>query len=122
MPAHLYADGTAIVQTATQEFGTGTATVMTQVAADGLGIDLQNARFEFGDTDLPTAGSPVGSNGAMMISAAVHNAASALRDQLIALAVADSQFAAGTVPTPPASSCSADGWHWRNNAASGETR
>jgi xanthine dehydrogenase YagR molybdenum-binding subunit len=89
--AHLYADGTAIVQTATQEFGTGTATVMTQVAADGLGIDLQNMRFEFGDTDLPTAGSPVGSNGAMMISAAVHNAATALRDQLITMAVADSQ-------------------------------
>jgi xanthine dehydrogenase YagR molybdenum-binding subunit len=89
--AHLYADGTAIVQTATQEFGTGTATVMTQVAADGLGIDLPNMRFEFGDTDLPTAGSPVGSNGAMMISAAVHNAATALREQLITLAVADSK-------------------------------
>ena len=89
--AHLYADGTAIVQTATQEFGTGMATVMTQVAADGLGIDLRNVRFEFGDTDLPTAGSPVGSNGAMMVSAAVHNAAIALRDQLIALAVGDSQ-------------------------------
>jgi xanthine dehydrogenase YagR molybdenum-binding subunit len=89
--AHLYADGTAIMQTATQEFGTGTATVMTQVAADGLGIDLANLRFEFGDTDLPTAGSPVGSNGAMMISSAVHNAAIALRDQLISLAVSDSQ-------------------------------
>jgi xanthine dehydrogenase YagR molybdenum-binding subunit len=89
--AHLYADGTAIVQTATQEFGTGTATVMTQVAADGLGIDLPSMRFEFGDTDLPTAGSPVGSNGAMMISAAVHNAATALREQLITLAVTDSK-------------------------------
>jgi xanthine dehydrogenase YagR molybdenum-binding subunit len=88
--AHLYADGTAVVQTATQEFGTGMATVMTQVAADGLGIDLANVRFEFGDTDLPTAGSPVGSNGAMMVSAAVHNAAIAVRDQLIALAVGDS--------------------------------
>jgi xanthine dehydrogenase YagR molybdenum-binding subunit len=89
--AHLYADGTAIMQTASQEFGTGTATVMTQVAADGLGLDLPNVRFEFGDTDLPTAGSPVGSNGAMMVSAAVHNAATAVRDQLIALAVSDSQ-------------------------------
>ena len=89
--AHLYADGTAIIQTASQEFGTGTATVMTQVAADGLGVNLQNVRFEFGDTDLPTAGSPVGSNGAMMVSAAVHNAAMALRDQLIALAIADSE-------------------------------
>ena len=89
--AQLYSDGTAVVQTATQEFGTGTATVMTQVAADGLGIDLRNTRFEFGDTDLPTAGSPVGSNGAMMISSAVYNAAIAVRDQLIALAVGDSQ-------------------------------
>jgi xanthine dehydrogenase YagR molybdenum-binding subunit len=87
--AHMYSDGTAIVQTATQEFGTGTATVMTQVAADGLGIDLGNVRFEFGDTDLPASGSPVGSNGAMMVSAAVHNAATALRDQLIALAAGD---------------------------------
>ncbi len=89
--AHMYADGTAIVQTATQEFGTGVATVMTQVAAEGLGIDLPSMRFEFGDTDLPTAGSPVGSNGAMMVSSAVHNAATALRDQLIALAVGDTQ-------------------------------
>jgi xanthine dehydrogenase YagR molybdenum-binding subunit len=89
--AHLYADGTAIVQTATQEFGTGTSTVMTQVAADGLGIGLRDVRFEFGDTDLPNAGSPVGSNGAMMVSAAVHNAATAVRDQLITLAVSDSQ-------------------------------
>ena len=88
--AHMYSDGTAVVQTATQEFGTGMATVMTQVAADGLGIDLAKVRFEFGDTDLPTAGSPVGSNGAMMVSAAVHNAAIALRDQLIAVAVSDS--------------------------------
>jgi xanthine dehydrogenase YagR molybdenum-binding subunit len=89
--AHIFSDGTAIMQTATQEFGTGMATVMTQVAADGLGIDLGNVRFEFGDTDLPTAGSPVGSNGAMMVSAAVHDAATALRDQLIRLAVSDSQ-------------------------------
>jgi xanthine dehydrogenase YagR molybdenum-binding subunit len=88
--AHLYADGTAIVQTATQEFGTGMATVLTQVAADGLGIGLRDVRVEFGDTDLPTAGSPVGSNGAMMVSAAVHNAAIAVRDQLIAIAVGDS--------------------------------
>jgi xanthine dehydrogenase YagR molybdenum-binding subunit len=89
--AHMYADGTAIVQTATQEFGTGMATAMTQVAADGLGIDLGNVRFEFGDTDLPTSGSPVGSSGAMMVGAAVHNAAVALREQLVALAVGDGQ-------------------------------
>jgi xanthine dehydrogenase YagR molybdenum-binding subunit len=89
--ARIYSDGTAIMQTAALEFGTGVATAMTQVAADGLGIDLGNVRFELGDTDLPTTATPVGSSGAMMIGAAVHNAASALRDQLIGLAVSDSQ-------------------------------
>ncbi|KAB2386341.1 xanthine dehydrogenase family protein molybdopterin-binding subunit [Actinomadura montaniterrae] len=87
--ARLYSDGTAVVSTAAQEFGTGMTTVLTQVAADGLGVDLRDVRLDFGDTDLPTAGSPVGSNGAMMVSAAVHNAATALRDQLIAMAVVD---------------------------------
>ena len=54
--AHLHADGTAVVATAAQEFGTGMVTVLTQVAADGLGIYLRDVRLEFGDTDLPTAG------------------------------------------------------------------
>jgi xanthine dehydrogenase YagR molybdenum-binding subunit len=89
--AHLYADGTAVVQTSAQEFGTGMTTVLTQVAADALGIGLGDTRVEFGDTDYPAAGSPVGSNGAMMVSAAVHNAGIAVGGQLIALAVSDAQ-------------------------------
>ena len=89
--AHLYADGTAVVETSAQEFGTGMTTVLTQVAADALGIGLGDTRVEFGDTDYPATGSPVGSNGAMMVSAAVYNAGIAVRDQLIALAVGDAQ-------------------------------
>ncbi len=89
--ARLYSDGTAVVQTATQEFGTGMATAMTQVASDGLGIDMAHMRFEFGDTDLPSTSSPVGSSGAMMVGATVHNAVTALRDQLVALAISDSE-------------------------------
>ncbi|HUN32408.1 MAG TPA: xanthine dehydrogenase family protein molybdopterin-binding subunit [Trebonia sp.] len=89
--AHLYADGTAVVQTSTQEFGTGMPTALTQVAADALGVGLRDVRVEFGDSSLPASGSPVGSNGAMMISSAVHNACVAVRDQLIAAAVADPQ-------------------------------
>jgi xanthine dehydrogenase YagR molybdenum-binding subunit len=85
--AHLYADGSAVVQTSAQEFGTGMTTVLTQVAADALGIGLGETRVEFGDTDYPAAGSPVGSNGAMMVSAAVHNAGLAVRPHLIPLAV-----------------------------------
>jgi xanthine dehydrogenase YagR molybdenum-binding subunit len=85
----LYADGSAVVQCGTQEFGTGVATAMTQVAADGLGIPLDRVRFELGDTELPNTSSAVGSAGAGMVSAAVHAATTTLRDQLVARAVAD---------------------------------
>src|SRR5947209_170522 len=87
--ARLYADGAAVVQAGTQDFGNGMATVMTQVAADGLGIPLDRVRFEYGDTDLPNTTATVGSAGAGMVSAAVHTAATALRDQLVAQAIAD---------------------------------
>jgi len=87
--ARLYADGSAVVQSGIQEFGTGATTAMTQVAADGLGISLDHARFDYGDTELPNTAAAVGSAGAGMVSAAVHAAATALRDQLVSLAVAD---------------------------------
>jgi xanthine dehydrogenase YagR molybdenum-binding subunit len=87
--ARLYADGGAVVQAGTQEFGTGVLTAMTQVGADALGVALTDMRFEAGDTDLPNVSSAVGSAGAGMISAAVHAAAGALRAQLVDLAVHD---------------------------------
>ena len=87
--ARLYADGSAVVQAGTQDFGTGSATAMTQVAADGLGIPLDHTRFEYGDTELPNTSAAVGSAGTGMVSSAVHAAATALRDQLVAQAIAD---------------------------------
>ncbi|PZG12927.1 xanthine dehydrogenase family protein molybdopterin-binding subunit [Nonomuraea aridisoli] len=87
--ARVYEDGSAVVQTGTQEFGTGVLTVATQVAADALGLPLESVRFEAGDTDLPNTSAAVGSAGAGMVSAAVHAAATALRDRLVAMAVTD---------------------------------
>jgi xanthine dehydrogenase YagR molybdenum-binding subunit len=87
--ARMYSDGSAVVQTSSQEIGTGVMTAMTQVAADGLGLGLDLVRFECGDTEFPNTSSAVGSSGAGMVSAAVHNACGALRDRLIATAVAD---------------------------------
>jgi xanthine dehydrogenase YagR molybdenum-binding subunit len=87
--ARLYADGSAVVQSGTQEFGTGAPTAMTQVAADGLGIPLAKVKFEYGDTELPNTAAAVGSAGASMVGSAVHAATTALRDQLVARAVAD---------------------------------
>src|SRR4051812_7317515 len=51
--ARLTADGTIAVQAATHEFGTGTYTAMSQVAAEALGVPLARIRFELGDTDYP---------------------------------------------------------------------
>jgi xanthine dehydrogenase YagR molybdenum-binding subunit len=52
----------ALVQTASQDIGTGTYTVMTQVAADALGLSVEQVRVEIGDSRMPP--SPV-SGGSM---------------------------------------------------------
>jgi xanthine dehydrogenase YagR molybdenum-binding subunit len=87
--ARILADGSATVQTATQEFGTGVLTMASQVGADALGVALRDMTFEAGDTDLPNSTAAVGSAGAGMVSSAVHAAGTALREQLVALAVGD---------------------------------
>ena len=39
-----------LVQAGTQDLGTGTYTIMTQIAADALGMPVERVRFELGDT------------------------------------------------------------------------
>ena len=87
--ARILADGSAVVQTSTQEFGTGVLTIGTQVGADTLGVALRDVTFEAGDSDLPNSSAAVGSAGAGMVSSAVHAAATALREQLFAMSVGD---------------------------------
>jgi xanthine dehydrogenase YagR molybdenum-binding subunit len=87
--ARIHADGSAVVQTATQEFGTGVLTMATQVAADALGVDLSRVEFQAGDSDLPNSTAAVGSAGAGMVSSAVHAAGTALRQHLIEMALTD---------------------------------
>jgi xanthine dehydrogenase YagR molybdenum-binding subunit len=89
--ARLYADGSAVVQCGTQDFGIGSATAMTQVAADGLGVALDRVQFEYGDSELPNTSAAVGSAGSGMVSSAVHVATTNLRDQLVAHAIADAK-------------------------------
>jgi xanthine dehydrogenase YagR molybdenum-binding subunit len=89
--ARLYSDGSAVIEAGTPEFGTGVGTLMTQVAADALGLPLGAVSYKLGDSDLPNITSAVGSAGSMMVSAAVFDAANALRQQLVALAVSDPQ-------------------------------
>ncbi|MDR7277535.1 xanthine dehydrogenase family protein molybdopterin-binding subunit [Catenuloplanes atrovinosus] len=67
----LGADGCAVVRTAATDIGTGTATIVTQVAADRLGLPLTRVRAEIGDTDLPPAPQSGGSGLATAVTGAV---------------------------------------------------
>ncbi|MDB5761213.1 MAG: Xanthine dehydrogenase, molybdenum binding subunit, partial [Herminiimonas sp.] len=51
--ARILPDGSALVRSGSQDLGTGTYTVMTQVAADALGLAPGKVRFELGDTSFP---------------------------------------------------------------------
>ena len=86
----LLPDGTATVSSGSQDLGTGTYTVMTQVAAEALGLPTTNVRFLLGDTDLPEAPVSGGSQTVASVAPAVRVAAQDARLKLVELAVADS--------------------------------
>jgi xanthine dehydrogenase YagR molybdenum-binding subunit len=97
MPAsaavRLTADGSgavrALVQTASQDLGTGTYTIMTQVAADALGLAPEQVRFELGDSRMPPSPVSGGSMTAASTGSAVHESCIAARQRLVDLAIAD---------------------------------
>lgn len=67
----LTADGKAIVKSATSDIGTGTYTAMTQVAADSLGLKVEDVTFLLGDTTFPEAPLQGGSWTASSIGSAI---------------------------------------------------
>jgi xanthine dehydrogenase YagR molybdenum-binding subunit len=79
-------DGTLLVSSGSHEMGTGTATVMAQVAADVLKMPAERVRFAYGDTTLPTAPISAGSMTASSVGSAVFEVATALRRKLVELA------------------------------------
>jgi xanthine dehydrogenase YagR molybdenum-binding subunit len=81
----------AVVQSGTHDIGTGTYTIMTQVAAEALGLDSSLVRFELGDTNLPKAPLTGGSMTTGSVGPAVKGAALALRNKAIKLAVEDAR-------------------------------
>ena len=87
--ARLLPDGTALVRSGSQDLGTGTYTVMTQVAADALGLPPEKVKFELGDTLLPEAPVSGGSQSVASVAPAVQAAAAAVRVKLIDLARTD---------------------------------
>lgn len=89
--ACLNADGTALVLAGSQDLGTGTWTVMTQVSAGTLGLPMQKVRFELGDSILPKTPVSGGSQTAASTGSAVQAACQAVLKKLTELAVADAK-------------------------------
>lgn len=87
--ASLKSDGTMVVQSASHEMGMGTATVMSQLAAETIGLPAERVRFEYGDTKLPQAPISAGSMTVASVGSAVYGAARDLRKKLIDIAIAD---------------------------------
>jgi xanthine dehydrogenase YagR molybdenum-binding subunit len=92
------ADGTALVQVGTQDLGTGTYTVMSQIAADSLGIPVEHIRFELGDSAFPHAPVSGGSMTVASVGPAVKAACEAARAKLQS---DGGEFAEATVAVKP---------------------
>src|SRR6202451_2366175 len=75
-------DGSAVVRMAMTDIGTGTYTILTQIAAEMLGLPPDRVRVELGDTDFPWASGSGGSFGAASSGSALFDACDALRTKL----------------------------------------
>jgi len=71
------------------DIGTGTYTVLAQVAAERLGLRVDQVRVELGRSDLPATWGSGGSWGASSCAVAVYRACEALREKLLATVRAD---------------------------------
>jgi xanthine dehydrogenase YagR molybdenum-binding subunit len=93
-------DGTATVKMAMTDIGTGTYTILAQIAAEMLGLPVERITVELGDTNLPQAAGSGGSWGAGSSGSALFEACNALRDKLAQAAGMDpksARFANGSI-------------------------
>jgi xanthine dehydrogenase YagR molybdenum-binding subunit len=79
-------NGHAEVSCAASDIGTGTYTIMSQLAADMLGLPLDSISVKLGDSTLPQAPVEGGSWLAASVSHAIVNTADAVRKRLFELA------------------------------------
>ena len=87
------ADGSVLVRSGTQDLGTGTYTIMAQVAADVLDVPVDRITVQIGDSEFPPAPGSGGSRTAPSVSNAVQQTAAVLRDRLLAMARQDWRLA-----------------------------
>ncbi|WP_419897534.1 xanthine dehydrogenase family protein molybdopterin-binding subunit [Roseomonas sp. USHLN139] len=85
----ILADGRVEVASSTADMGTGAHTILAQTAAEALGLPVDKVTVRLGDSRLPRAPVTGGSQMAGLMTGAVHKAALAAREALVALALSD---------------------------------
>jgi xanthine dehydrogenase YagR molybdenum-binding subunit len=84
------ADGTVTVRQGMTDIGTGTYTVLAQIAAETMGVPLADVRVEIGDSEMPPAPGSGGQFGAATAGSAALMAGMNLRKAIADLASNDS--------------------------------
>ncbi len=96
--AVLRSDGTGVVETGAHDMGQGAWTALAQIAADSLGLGLEQVTFRAGSSDLPDAGIAGGSAHTATAGMAIHAAGADVIAKLADLATGDERsplFGAG---------------------------
>jgi len=75
-------DGKVEIKSAVTDIGTGTLTIMTQIAADELGLPIEDVSFSYADSKMPFAPIQGGSFTTATVGPAVQNACQALNKKL----------------------------------------
>jgi xanthine dehydrogenase YagR molybdenum-binding subunit len=81
--------GVITVRQGMTDIGTGTYTVLAQIAAETLGVPLGDVRVEIGDSELPPAPGSGGQFGAATAGSAALDAGMNLRKAIAEIAIAD---------------------------------
>jgi len=96
--AVLKADGSGVMETGAEDMGQGARTALAQIAADSLGLDLDQVEFKAGTSDLPNAGAAGFSSHTATAGDAIRSAGATVIAKLAELATSDKRsplFGAG---------------------------
>lgn len=81
--AVLHADGRLVLSSAASDIGTGTYTVMSQIAAAAMGLPLEHVTFQLGDSTLPVAPVEGGSSHVATVGSAFAGVCEKLQQTLL---------------------------------------
>ena len=93
-------EGVLTAKMAMTDIGTGSYTVLTQIAAELMGLPIERVRMELGDSDYPATPGSGGSWGAASAGSGLFDACTNLRAKLaekMGINIADATFANGSI-------------------------